>query len=490
MSSKMNNKIVGKSNITRRSFLQALGFGTAALAVPGVLRAGVSKKPKPNIIFILADDLGYGDLGCYGQQKILTPNIDKMASEGMRFTQAYAGSCVCAPSRCSLITGKHNGHNRIRDNLPHNIWLRPDDFTVAELLKQAGYKTGAIGKWSLGNPGSWGVPNYQGFDYWYGQLSQDLAIDYYPSHLWENDEIDILQKLVMVNDVGIMKGNRGGKRVFYTDDVYTEKALDFIERNKEQQFFVYLAYAVPHYSDQPKDSPDHFMVPSDEPYSNRRWPQAAKNYAAMITRLDGYVGRVMGLLKKLGIEENTIIFLSSDNGAYQSSEIPRKHFGSNGILKGGKRDFYEGGIRVPFIARWPGKIAPCRVNDHIFAFWDFMPTAAELSGLPIPEDTDGISILPTLLAKEQESHEHLYWDYGHVRQTYKQAVRMGKWKGLMSSDDKSMELYNLEEDPCERKNVASEQPQIVSQIKRIMKTAVTPSKDYRIVGREKNPEGT
>jgi len=454
-------------NYTRRSFLKTLGAGIAAFATPGWLRASSAVKPKPNIIFIMADDLGYGDLGCYGQKKILTRNVDHLAAEGMRFTQAYAGSTVCAPSRCSLMTGMHNGHNRVRDNIPHEIWLRPDDLTVAEVLKQAGYKTGGIGKWSLGNPGSWGIANYQGFDYWYGHLSQDQAHFYYPHYLWENDKVVLL-------------GNRGNKNESYTHDLFTEKALSFIEQHREDPFFLYLAYTIPHFSDYPKDSPEHFIVPDDEPYTNKDWPQIAKNYAAMITRMDRDVGQIMKLLKQLGIDENTIVFFTSDNGPYKGSPIPIKFFDSNGKLRGGKRDQYEGGIRVPMIVRWPGKVPAGQVSDQVWAFWDFLPTAAELAGLPIPKDIDGISVLPALLGKKQKSHDYLYWDYGHVRKTYKQAVRMGDWKGVRNGVRAPVELYNLSDDVGETRNVASEHPQVVSQIEEIMRTARDDSEDYPI----------
>jgi len=471
---------MNRRRISRRQFLRIAGVGAAGVAMPTLLWA--ASKPRPNIILIVADDLGYGDLGCYGQNKIRTPNIDGLAREGIRFTQAYAGSTVCAPSRCSLMTGMHNGHNRIRDNLPHNIWLRPDDVTVAEVLKQAGYKTGGIGKWALGNPGSWGIPNYQGFDYWYGHLNQDQAHFYYPDYLWENDKVVLLQEVVIENEVGKLKGNRGGSNVFYTHDLFTKKALQFIEQNKEDPFFLYLAYTIPHFSDYPKETPEHFIVPSDEPYSKERWPQTAKNYAAMITRLDKDVGRIMALVKSLGLDENTIVFFTSDNGPYKGSPIPIEFFGSNGILRGGKRDLYEGGIRIPMIARWRGKIAPCQVSEQVWAFWDFLPTAAELAGLPAPEGIDGISMLPALLGKGGKSHDYLYWDYGHVRKTYKQAVRMGDWKGVRIGAGAAIELYDLKADPGETENVASEHPDVVSKIEHIMRTAVEASADYPMGG--------
>jgi len=456
----------------------------ASTVLPKALTAG-TKPPirKSNIIFIMADDLGYGDLGCYGQKKIETPNIDKIAKEGMRFTQAYAGSSVCAPSRCSLMTGMHNGHNRLRDNLPNGVWLRPDDFTVAELLKQAGYRTGGIGKWSLGIPGSWGVPNYQGFDYYYGQLNQNQAHFYYPDYVWENDEVVLLQKLVIENEVGKIVGNRGGKNVFYTHDLYTEKVLDFIEKNREHPFFLYLAYTIPHFSDYPVESDEHFQVPSDEPYSNKEWPQSAKNYAAMITRMDRDVGKLMELLKKYGIDSNTLVIFTSDNGPYQGSPIPIEFFDSNGIYRGGKRDLYEGGIRVPFLARWPGNIKANTVSNQMIAFWDVMPTLAELAGLNRAEDIDGVSFLPTLKGEKQQQPKYLFWDYGHVRKTYKRALRMGDYKGI-SITGKDFELYNLKDDPGEKKNIADKHPDIVRTISSYMVEARGDNEDYPI--RESN----
>jgi len=470
------------SGLNRRDFLKAFSAGAAAIAVPGFLSAMGTPRVRPNIVFIMADDLGYNDLGCYGQKKIKTPNIDKLALEGTRFTDAYAGSTVCAPSRCSLMTGMHNGHNRLRDNLPNSIWLRPDDLTVAEVLKRAGYKTAGIGKWGLGIPGSWGVPNYQGFDYWYGHIDQNYAHFYYPDCLWENDEVVMLQKIVIENEVGKLQGNRGGENMFYTHDLFTEKAVDFINDNRENPFFLYLAYTIPHYSDYPKDSPEHYIVPSDEPYSNEDWPQIVKNYAAMITRMDKDVGRIMDLIKHHGIDENTIVIFTSDNGPYNGSPTATEFFDSNGIFKGGKRDVYEGGIRIPFIARWPGKITAGRVSDQMLAFWDVMPTLAEIAGLEAPKGIDGISMLPAFLGKKQKSHEYLYWDYGHVRKTFKQALRMDNWKGIRIGVENPFELYNLKDDPGETKDVASQHPAIVKKIESLMKDAFGYDENYPVKG--------
>ena len=456
---------------TRRDFLRILATSATAMALPRCLGAEPPTRQKPNIVFIMADDLGYGDLGCYGQKKIKTPYIDLLAAEGMHFTQAYAGSTVCAPSRCSLMTGLHGGHGRLRDNIPHEIWLRPDDLTVAEVLKRAGYKTGAIGKWSLGEPGSWGVANYQGFDYFYGHLSQDQAHFYYPHYLWENDKVVLL-------------GNRGNKNEKYTHDLFTNKALSFIKQHREDPFFLYLSYTIPHFSDHHRSTPERYIVPSDAPYTDKDWPEMAKNYAAMITRMDKDVGRIIQLLKQNAIDENTLVIFTSDNGPLTWGPVPIGFFDSNGILKGGKRHVYEGGIRVPFIARWPGKIKPDTVTDHVCAFWDFLPTAAELAGLPAPEGIDGISFLPTLLAKPQTEHEYLYWDYGHVRKTYMQAVRTGNWKGVRVGKNAPLELYDLAADPGETKDLASQHPEIVAKIEDIIKKAVVKSKDYPIGNRK------
>lgn len=454
---------------TRRQFLCQAGMATTGLGFIGATVTRAAINPPPNIVFIIADDLGYGDLGCYGQKQIMTPNLDRLAGEGTRFTQCYAGSPVCAPSRCCLVTGLHNGHGRIRDNIPHGVWLQPDDFTVAEMLKQAGYHTGAIGKWSLGNPGSWGVANYQGFDYFYGHLDQDQAHFYYPDYLWENRHIVHL------------RGNRGGQRGEYTHDLFTQKALDLIESYKQQPFFLYLAYTIPHWSDYDKNSPDSLIVPSDEPYTDRDWPQVEKNYAAMITRLDRDVGRIIHHLRTLGIEQNTIIFFTSDNGPSAERLHDVQFFDSNGPLRGVKRDLYEGGIRVPMIVRWPGRVPAGRVSDQVLAFWDVMPTLAELAGLPGPKGIDGISMVPTLLGQKQEQqHNYLYWDYGHTRGNYSQALRMGNWKGVRNAPGATLELYDLATDEGEAHNVANRQTEVVARIEQLMKEACVASSDYPI----------
>lgn len=424
---------------------------------------------RPNIILILADDLGYGDLGCYGQTRIQTPNLDRLAAEGARFTQFYAGASVCSPSRCSLMTGMHNGHNRVRDNVPHGVFLRPDDVTVAEVLKQAGYTTGAIGKWSLGNPGTWGVANWQGFDYFYGYLDQDHAHHYYPDYLWENDRIVEL------------RANRGGRNRAYTHDLFTEKALGFIETNKDRPFFLYLPYTVPHWSDYPRETPESQIVPTDEPYTGEAWPQTEKNFAAMITRLDRDVGRIAELVVRLGLDSNTLILFTSDNGPDPTKSHDVEFFDSNGVFRGHKRLLYEGGIRVPLIARWPGRVPGGLVSDQVWAQWDLLPTLATLAGLNPPKLVDGLDMTAALEGgKPRAEHEYLYWDYGHCRLDYLQAVRAGHWKAVRNGQDAPLELYDLSGDPSETTSVADAHPEVARRMLAYMNSAATPSDDYPI----------
>ena len=443
-------------------------FGLCAIIV-GTFAHGAGPGMRPNIIFIMADDLGYADVGCYGQTEIQTPHIDSLAAEGTRFTQVYAGSSVCAPSRSSLMTGMHNGHNRLRDNVPHGVFLRPDDVTVAEHLKKAGYATAAIGKWSLGNPGTWGVARYQGFDRFFGHLDQDQAHFYYPDYIWDNDHIKLLPK------------NRAGKTNTYTHDLFTEEALNFIEAQKNGPFFLYLPYTIPHWSDYPQDTPESQIVPSDAPYTEKDWPQTEKNYAAMVTRMDRDVGRIVALVKDLGLDSNTLIFFTSDNGPCKTDSHDPEFFDSNGVFNGYKRDMGEGGLRVPMIARWPDKVPAGKTSDQVWAFWDVLPTFADLAGLPVPKDIDGISMRPAILGEEQsETHDYLYWDYGHCRAVYQQALRMDDWKAIRIGKNAPLALYDLNTDPGETKDVAKAHPEVVKQMEAQMKAAVTPSPDYPV----------
>jgi len=429
----------------RREFLA--GLATAALSAQNA-------PTKPNIIFILADDLGYGDLGCYGQKRIQTPNIDRIAAGGVRFTQVYAGDTVCAPSRCALMTGKHVGHCRIRGN-KQDAYLESSEVTVATVLKRAGYRTGIFGKWGLGGAGTPGVPNLQGFDEWFGYLDQGHAHTFYPDHLWENQREFYIPKNYS------MKGQ-------YSHDLLTPRAINFIEASKRTPFFLYLAYTIPHANDELGLATGNGMeVPDLGSYKDETWPEPEKGFAAMITRMDKDIGKLMASLKSFGLDDNTLVIFSSDNGAHKEGGHDPEFFHSHGDLRGIKRDLYEGGIRVPTVARWPGKIKPGQVSDQVWAFWDVLPTFAAIAGTPAPEGLDGISMLNALLGESQQSHEYLYWEF-HER-GFSQAVRLG-----------NIELYDLSNDPGEKSNVAAQHPEIVSKIASIMQTARTDSKEFPI----------
>jgi arylsulfatase A-like enzyme len=445
----------------------ALTLLTALLVLAATsLQAAAARNP--NVLLILCDDLGMGDLGCYGQQRILTPNIDRLAAEGTRFTQVYAGSSVCAPSRCCLMTGRHNGHGRIRDNVPHGIQLRDDDITLAEVLRAAGYRTGAIGKWSLGVHPTAGTPLKQGFDMFYGHQDQDQAHFYYPDHLWDGDRVVLLT------------GNRGQRKQQYTHDLFTERAIQFIDQKDDKPFFLYLAYTLPHWSDYAAQSDDSQIVPSDAPYTDRDWPQVEKNYAAMVSMIDRDVGRLMELLEAKGMAKDTLVLFTSDNGPSAEAKHKPAFFKSAGTFRGTKRDLYEGGIRVPMIVRWPGQVPAARVSEEVWPQWDLLPTLAEITGQKITHAIDGHSILPALKGGQAPPHEYLYWDYGHTRGQYKQAVRLGDWKAVRNGTDQPIELYDVRYDASETQNVAAKHPEVLAQIEKILATASTPDPRYPI----------
>ena len=464
------------ATMNRREALGALFAAGVAAALGMAPLHGQTARRQPNIIFILADDLGYGDVGCFGQKQILTPRLDRMAMEGIRFTQAYAGSTVCAPSRCSLMTGLHQGHAFIRGNRSQaddsRVPLRTKDTTVAELLQRAGYVTGLIGKWGLGENGTTGAPNRKGFDAFFGFTDQGLAHNYYPETLWRNDtEIRIEGNVVDANNVCEPCET-------YAHDLFTEEALQFITHHKERPFFLYLAYTIPHANNAAGRAREHGMeIPSDEPYSDKPWPAAQRSHAAMITRLDRDVGRVLDTLKEQGIAEDTLVIFSSDNGVHKEAGVVPEFFNSSGPLRGIKRDLYDGGIRVPTLAWWPGTIAPGTVSDHVWAFWDFLPTAAALAGVESPP-CDGISIVPTLYGKpaHQPQHDYLYWEFHE--QAFKQAVRQGKWKAVRNGLDAAVELYDIEADIGETKDLAETHPELVLQFKVLLETARTPSEHW------------
>ena len=467
--------------MNRRNFLKTTGFGSlGAMATANLMSvrtscSPISKGAKPNIIFILADDLGYGDLGCYGQEIIRTPNIDRLAAEGMRFTDHYAGSTVCAPSRCCLMTGYHTGHARVRGNWGKGprgygacFELRDEDVTIAELLKQAGYTTGMFGKWSLGVEDTTGEPGKQGFDEWFGYLNQGHAHNYYTEFLWKN------------NQVMWIRENANGQKVVYSHDLITQESLDFIERNTDNPFFLYLAYTIPHANNEMgRISGDGMQVPSYAPYSAQNWPQPEKGFAAMVTLMDRDIGKIVALLKEKGLDENTIIFFSSDNGPHHEGGHNSDFFKSSGPLRGTKRDLYDGGIRVPMIARWPGKIKPGTETNHVSAFWDFLPTACEIAGIKSPKNIDGISFLPILFGQEQKEHGYLYWEF-HERKTSAQAIRMGNWKAVRHSPVGLIELYDLKTDIGEKDNIAQQHTDIVAEMESFFKNARTPHKIWSL----------
>jgi arylsulfatase A len=448
-----------------------------------------AKRP-PNIIFIMADDLGWGDLGSYGNTKIRTPHLDQMAREGMRFTQFYAGSPVCAPSRCVLMTGKHGGHAYIRDNKEYQpegqAPIPVNETTIAEVLKSKGYATGGFGKWGLGFIGTSGDPNAQGFDLFYGYNCQREAHSFYPDHLWRNNQ-----------RVELEGNQRGVTGKHYSHDLIEAEALQFIRANKDKPFFAYVPVTIPHLALQaPEDSLREYdgAFPDDPPsaaqgsYVACEKPRAT--YAAMVTRMDRSVGRILALLKELKLDENTLVVFTSDNGG-AFGEVTKDFefkpgrlagtdyvfFGSTARFRAFKGSVYEGGIRVPFIARWPKQIKAGVVNEVPAVFYDVMPTLCELAGAKVPAQTDGLSLVATLTGKgKQRPHDFLFWDFGGYGG--QQAVRLGDWKGLRRNLHQrlsAIELYNLKDDVGETKNVAAEHPDIVQRIESIMAREHQPS---------------
>jgi len=463
-----------------------------------VLSTRANREQPPNIIYILADDLGYGDLSCLGQEKFQTPNIDALKEKGMFFSQHYSGSTVCAPSRSALMTGQHTGHTFVRGNQevqPEGQYPMPDEeLLLSEMLKGAGYVSGAFGKWGLGFPGSEGDPLNQGFDVFYGYNCQRLGHHYYPYHLWDND-----RKVILEANAGKAKGT-------YAPELIHDRTLHFIEENKNKPFFCYVASIIPHaelaapamYMEQfrdrfPEQKPyagyDEGELFRNGPYQSQEEPRAA--FAAMVTMLDDQVGQIVALTEELGIADRTLIIFTSDNGAHREGGADPEFFNSNGPYRGHKRDLYEGGVHVPMMAYWPGTIAPGTTSEHISAFWDMVPTFTELAGVTAPESIDGISILPTLLGQNnQADHKYLYWEF-HERGG-RVAVRIGQWKGVrynvLKNPNRPMELYDLSKDPEERHDLAKEHPETVAEIQRIMEHARTDSEIFRFGQKQFNGE--
>jgi arylsulfatase A-like enzyme len=443
---------------------------------------------RPNIIFIFADDLGYGDIGIYGQQKISTPNIDKLAKQGVRFTQFYSGSTVCAPARASFMTGKHTGHSAIRGNKtfqPEGQTPLPDSaITFPMLLQKAGYTTAAFGKWSLGFITTPGDPQKKGFDEFYGYNCQTLAHNYYPDHLWHNhDRVDL---------PGNLKYDSS-----YSADLIHQQAMNFLKADHDKPFFMYLPYTLPHadvflphdsvynyYVKKFNEKPVEIKSGDREDHHFDPYPHAA--FAAMVSRLDKFSGEIMDLVEKKGIGKNTLIIFTSDNGPHKENGGDPEFFKSHGIFSGIKRDLYEGGIRVPFIAYQQGMTKSNTVNDTPFALWDMFPTFLEMAKTPSPKGIDGFSILPAISGKKQNPHPYLYWEFHEGGG--KQAVRMGNWKAIKlnvtTNADPPIELYDLLKDPQEKNNIASKYPAIVKKMEELMKEAYKPNKDWPLLAKE------
>ena len=434
---------------------------------------------KPNIVYILLDDAGYGDLSCYGQKKFQTPNIDRLATEGMKFTQHYSGSTVCAPTRCVLMTGVHTGHSYVRGNRevkPEGQAPMPADIiTIPRLLKKGGYKTGAFGKWGLGAPGSVSDPA-EHFDSFYGYNCQREAHTYYPDHLWKNFE----------------KIPLDGKT--YAHDPIMSEALDFVRANKDDPFFLFLPVTIPHAA---MHVPEKYAAPFRKQfsqfedkigkYSGPKVKNPIAAFAGMMTKLDEDVGRLLDLIKDLGIDENTLVMLTSDNGPHREGGHDPVFFDSNGELTGFKRDLTEGGIRAPLLARWPGTIKAGQVSDLVGAHWDMLPTFCDLAGVKVETKIDGISMVPTLTGKgQQKQHDYLYWEF--YERGGKKAARWGDWKaiqrGINKDPNAKILIYNLSEDVAEENNLAEDRPELVKRAKAIFSEAHTPSPNW-VFGKKK-----
>jgi len=459
-------------------------FRSASVCV--LILAGISGSARPadhpNIIYIMVDDLGYGDLGCYGQTVIQTPNLDRMAAEGMRFTDHYAGHTVCRPSRLVLWLGQHCGHTGLTGNRPRKLTSR--ELTVARRMQQAGYKTGGVGKWALGNVNTpdeihnAGHPNRNGFDYWFGYMNQGNAHNYYPTFLWENDRQVTLPGNV-IGDYPNGRGRVSAQRVSYSHDFMTDAALKFVRGHAGSPFLLHVHWTIPHANNEGGRVTGNGMeVPDYGIYSDRDWPNPEKGFAAMITRMDTDVGRLFALLRELKIDHKTLVVFTSDNGPHQEGGHNHEFFNSNGALKGYKRSMHDGGIRVPLIARWPGRIEAGSTSSLPSAFWDFLPTACEIADVEPPAETDGISYLPTLLGRDrrQKRHEYLYWS--SLEGATSVGVRMGNWKLVQYRVSKNRKqnpstkpdwrLYDLSSDLAEEHDVAAQHRDVVDRMRSLL----------------------
>lgn len=466
-----------------RWMLNAVLVGLSSTLAAGTF---LQAAEQPNIIFIMADDLGYGDLGCYGQTIIKTPRLDQMAAEGMRFTQFYSGCPVCAPSRSVLMTGQHTGHTHVRGNAGTTDTsiqsLRDQDVTVAEILKQRNYSTALIGKWGLGEVDQPGFPLRQGFDYFYGYLNQVHAHNYYPTFLYRND-----QEVKLRNEVRLPEGKEPGflggyatKRVDYSHDLIAEEALKFVREKAGGPFFLYLALTIPHANNEAtRMMGNGAEVPTFGIYANEDWPDQDKGQAAMITRMDADIGRLLDTLHELQIDERTLVFFTSDNGPHDESNHNLERFHPSGPLRGIKRSLTEGGVRVPMLARWPGKIKAGAVSDQLGYFADILPTLSEVAGAKVDVKTDGISIVPTMLGQgKQQHHEYLYWEF--YEQGSRQSVRFGDWVAIRQPMISGVvELYDVSKDIGQKSNVAAEHPDLIKQASGYMDAAHVPHENWK-----------
>ncbi len=443
--------------MNRRQFLQS------ALAATTLGSCAASNRP-PNIVFVMLDDLGYADFGSYGQKLIRTPRADAFAKQGIRFTDAYAGSTVCAPSRCVLMTGKHTGHSSVRTNAG-TMPLRPEDRTVGAALHEAGYATGAFGKWGLGDIRTDGVPWKHGFDEFYGYLHQVHAHSYYPDFLWENDTQTKLTE------------NQDGKGQQHTADLIANRTLDFIRRHRNQPFFCYACWTMPH---------GRYEIPTTAPYDNEPWTDVEKTYASMVTKADEHFGQLLDLLDELALSDNTVVFLTSDNGGVNPEVTDLHRFESNRPLRGAKSSLYEGGIRVPMLVRWPGVAAAGTESGQPWSFQDFFPTACELAGAPAPTGLDGSSVTPLLRGQPMDAERPLYWEFypfNMKQQDYsldrmQQAVRKGRWKAVRPSPNAPLELYDMQADIGETRDVAQSQPEVAADLLAWMDAQHSPPRKY------------
>lgn len=468
-----------------------LAWSSDALASPQN-----SAEERPNIVFILADDLGYGELGCYGQKTILTPRLDQMAGEGMRFLQFYSGATVCAPSRSVLMTGLHHGHTRVRGNAgaanPGAQALRHSDRTVASVLQQAGYRTALIGKWGLGDVGAaeTGLPRRQGFDEFFGFLNQQHAHNHFPSFLWKDEE-----KVTLKNDL-VPAGETGAgystNQAEFADDLFAAEALRFVRNNRDQPFFLYWSLVTPHANNERTRSLGNgASVPDFGPYADRDWPEQDKGHAAMISRLDGHVGRLLDELRDLKIDRKTLVIFTSDNGPHNESRHDLKRFQPSGPFSGIKRSLTDGGIRVPMIAWWPGQIFAGSTSPHVSYFGDLMATASELAGVSTPDGLDSLSLVPVFKrdTNNVKTHEFLYWEFheGGFRQA---ALYQGRWKGIRGGGpDAPVRLYDLQSDPAEQTDVASKESDIAALVSDYLKNARSDSPDWKPIWKEGRGDG-